>query len=116
MASQWSLCIEFPPGETHCFAVPALRPAGWPFENRLPVRVPDPYPWDGWIKTPGHDTWSRDLSALATIDSVVADINDAELQQSLQNAVNTARETIQRSLPAGFDINVESPNDAAEAY
>lgn len=114
---QWTLCIELQ-GERLCIAVPMYRPAGWPFDKRLPVPDhPDPYPWrGGWIKTPRDDPWSRDLSALATIDSLVSEINDSELQQSLQNAVNTARETIQRSLPAGFEINVESPEDAAEAY
>ena len=111
----YSVCHRLPDGTEICFRVPMYRPAGWPF-TRIPIPNRDPDIWQFTVNgTPQR--LGQDLSLLATIDSLVAGIDDQDLQQSLQQGVIRAREALQDALPEGFRINVDDAEPtSAEAY
>lgn len=109
--TRYRVCFDLNGSEV-CIWVPSYRPAGWPFPNR-PTPDPDPYPWKITVDRDDRP-WARDLSILATIDSHMMNIKDEDVRQSLENGLSTALEAVQRSLPTGFEIHVESAKSKAE--
>ncbi len=114
VGGKYRVCVSLPNGPEFCIWIPDL-PANWPIA-KVPKPEPDPWPWK-FTMDGTSQRWAQDLSVLATIDSLIAEVDDQDLRQSLQEAVIRGREALQRGLPEGFRINVDdSDATSAEAY